>query len=263
MTLHHVRLGEGPTLVLVHGLGGSLVNWEPVLELVAAERDVIAVDLPGFGGSDPLGEGTRHSSLEMGRAITKHLAALGVERPHLTGNSLGGWVALEMAADGNAASLCCISPAGLWGKALGPRAYDARGTGKRFRRMLLAALRTRRGRIALLRSTVARPDLLSAEEAERWVSAWLDAPSYDDANEMMRETPFERAAEIDVPVTIAWGQEDRLVGPPRRERMPAQTRYLAVPGWGHTPTRDDPEGVARLLLEASSVRDEREAVRAP
>lgn len=260
MSLHHVRLGEGPTLVLVHGLGGSLVNWDPVLELLAAERDVIAVDLPGFGGSDPLPEDTRHSPVEMGQAITRHLAGLGVERPHLAGNSLGGWVALEMAADGDAATLCCISPAGLWGKALGPRAYDARGTGRRFRGMVMAALRTRRGRLALMRSTVARPDLLSADEATRWASAWLDAPSYDDANEMMRATPFERAAEIAVPVTIAWGQADRLLGPPRRERMPAQARYLTVPGWGHTPTRDDPEGVARLLLEASS---ERAAVRAP
>ena len=57
MRLHHVRLGDGPTLVLVHGLGGSLVNWEPVLELVAEERDVIAVDMPGFGASPPLPEG--------------------------------------------------------------------------------------------------------------------------------------------------------------------------------------------------------------
>ncbi len=69
---------------------------------------------------------------------------------------------------------------------------------------------------------------------------------------MMRATPFERAAEIDVPVTIAWGEEDRLVSPPRPERMPPGARYFTVPGWGHTPTRDDPEGVARVLLEAST-----------
>ncbi len=71
---------------------------------------------------------------------------------------------------------------------------------------------------------------------------------------MMRSTPFERAAEVQVPVAIAWGEQDRLVAPPRPERMPPGTRYLSVPGWGHTPTRDDPEGVTRLLLEASSVR---------
>ncbi|MDQ2676279.1 MAG: alpha/beta hydrolase, partial [Actinomycetota bacterium] len=90
-------------------------------------------------------------------------------------------------------------------------------------------------------------------------SGWLDAPAYDDANDMMRATPFERASEVDVPVTIAWGSEDRLVGPPRAERMPPGARYFEMPGWGHTPTRDDPEGVARVILEASSVAAERAA----
>ena len=102
-------------------------------------------------------------------------------------------------------------------------------------------------------TTVARPELLTPNEAIRWLSAWLDAPSYDDANSMMRSTPFQRASEIRVPVTIAWGEQDRLVAPPKPERMPPGTRYFTVPGWGHTPTRDDPEGAARVLLEASAV----------
>ena len=253
MTLNYVRAGSGQPLVLMHGLGGSLANWEPVMDLLAAERDVIAVDLPGFGGSDVLPEGTRHSPVEMGRALTAHLESLGVERPHLAGNSLGAWTALEMAADGEAASVCGISPAGLWQRKLGPRASNPRKLGRRGRHAIYALLRTERGRQALMRTTVARPELLSADEAIRWLSAWLDAPAYDDANDMMRGTPFERADEIEVPVTIAWGEEDRLVGPPRPERMPPGTRYFTVPGWGHTPTRDDPEGVTRVLLEASAM----------
>jgi pimeloyl-ACP methyl ester carboxylesterase len=252
MTLNYVRAGTGPTLVLIHGLGGSLVNWEPVIDLLAAERDVIAVDLPGFGESDSLPEGTPHSALEMGRAVTAHLASLGVKRPHLAGNSLGGWTALEMAADGDAASVCCISPAGLWRRSLGPRAYNTRKVGRRGRHVINAMLRTERGRRTLMRTTVARPELLSSEEAIRWLSAWLDAPAYDDANAKMRGTPFERSSEITVPVTIAWGEEDRLTAPPRAERMPDDARFFTVPGWGHTPTRDDPEGVTRVLLEASA-----------
>lgn len=253
MTLNHVRQGKGHALVLIHGLGGSLVVWEPVMDLLAAERDVIAVDLPGFGGSDPLPEGTRHSAIAMGRAVTAHLETLGVERPHLAGNSLGAWTALEMAADGNAASVGCISPAGLWKRKLGPRTYNTRKAGQRGRRLINAALRTERGRRALMATTVARPELLTPDEATRWLSAWLDAPAYDDANEMMRAAPFERAGEITVPVTIAWGERDRLVAPPRPERMPPGAKYSTVPGWGHTPTRDDPEGVARVLLDASAV----------
>ena len=106
-----------------------------------------------------------------------------------------------------------------------------------------------------MRTTVAQPEALSGDEAVRWVSAWLDAPSYEEANLMMRTLTFDRAAEVDVPVTIAWGGADRLVAPPRPERMPAGARYLVAEGWGHTPTRDDPEGVARFLIEASA--DER------
>jgi pimeloyl-ACP methyl ester carboxylesterase len=259
MNLNYERAGEGPPLVLIHGLGGSLVVWEPVMDLLAAKRDVIAVDLPGFGESDPLPEGTRHSPAEMGRAVTAFLSSLSVERPHLAGNSLGAWTALEMAADGNASSVCCISPAGMWRRKLGPRAYNTRRLGQRGRGLINAAMRTERGRRALMRTTVARPDLLSSDEASRWLSAWLDAPSYDDANDMMRGMPFERGDEVLVPVTIAWGEEDRLVAPPRPERMPPGARYFSVPGWGHTPTRDDPEGVARVLLEASAVPAERAA----
>ena len=253
MSLKSVSEGAGPPLALVHGLGGSLAVWKPVMELLAEERHVIAIDLPGFGGSDPLPAGTPHSAAEMGRHVTAHLRALGIERPHLAGNSLGAWTALEMAADGNAASVCCISPAGLWRRNLGPRAYNTRATSRRMRKLVNRALQTERGRRALLGTTVARPELLSPQVATEWLSAWLDAPAYDDANTMMRSTPFERAHEVEVPVTIAWGERDRLVGPPRRERMPPGTRYLTVPDWGHTPTYDDPEGVASLLLEASSV----------
>jgi pimeloyl-ACP methyl ester carboxylesterase len=251
MPLHHVRAGSGPALVLIHGLGGSLTNWEPVIELLAAERDVIAVDMPGFGRSDPLPARTVHTPVAMGEAIASHLDSLGVERPHLAGNSLGAWVALEMAADGKAASVCAISPAGLWRDPLGQRSFDVRARGRQLRPLVLAALRTRRGRRAILRSTVARPERMSADEAIRWVSAWLDAASYEEANRMMRTLVFERAAEVDVPVTIAWGGADRLVRPPRPERMPRGARYVVADGWGHTPTRDDPRGVARLLLDAS------------
>ena len=250
--LHFTRAGAGPPLVLVHGLGGSSVVWEPVAERLAAEREVVAVDMPGFGRSPLLPAPSVPTPRELGRAIAALVRELGLERPHVAGNSLGGWVALEMAADGDAASVCAISPAGLWGRPLGPRASNARELGRRLRPLLAGALGSRSLRRRLLGTTFAHPERLSFRQARRVVGDWLDSPGYEVANEQMRSLVFERASEVRVPATIVWGSRDRLVGPPRRERMPPHARFRVAEGWGHTPTWDDPEGVSDLLLEASS-----------
>ena len=252
MELHHIRKGRGEPLVLVHGLGGSVVVWKPVIDALAAERDVVAVDLPGFGASPDPGDGFVPSAAELGDAVSELCAGLGIERPHVAGNSLGGWVALEIAAAGRAASACAISPAGLWREPLGPRRRERYRVGRRIRPLVDLALRSARLRELILRTTLARPDRLTREEAEELVGNYLDAPLYAAANEEMRMGAFERQEEIDVPVTLAWGELDRIVGRPSRTRRPPGARYVEMPGWGHTPTWDDPEGVAALLLEASS-----------
>ena len=69
----------------------------------------------------------------------------------------------------------------------------------------------------------------------------------------MRAGAFEHEGLVDVPVTLAWGEDDRSGSP--AAAVPAchrEARYLTMPGWGHTPTWDDPEGVAALILEASA-----------
>jgi pimeloyl-ACP methyl ester carboxylesterase len=98
---------------------------------------------------------------------------------------------------------------------------------------------------------MAHPERVSAAEARDLVMSYLGAPGYTAANDAMRAKPFEHEGRIDVPVTLAWGEEDRLVAPPSRTRMPPGSTYLQKPGWGHTPTWDDPDGVARLLLDAN------------
>jgi pimeloyl-ACP methyl ester carboxylesterase len=249
--LNFLRTGSGPALVLIHGLGGSLGVWRPVIDLLAPERDVIAVDLPGFGRS-PLPEGFVPSAGNLAREVEAFCGEIGGDRPHAAGNSLGAWVALEMAKEGSVASVAAISPAGLWRQPLGPRAYDAHGAGNRLRPLISLMSRTKRGRRLLLRTTASRPDQVPAAAVRELVSGYLDAPGYVAANDEMRSHVFEHEGRIDVPVTIAWGELDRLVGRPSRTRRPPGSRFLEVPGWGHTPTWDDPEGVARFLLEASA-----------
>lgn len=227
-----------------------------MLERLAAEREVIAVDLPGFGESPELPQGIPATAANLGAAVAGFCEELGAVRPHLAGNSLGGWVALEMAKAGAGATVCCISPAGLWRRPLGPRRYDSRRLGHRLRPLLPLLLSSRRARRALLQTTLAHPERLTAAEARGLVADWLGSPGYEAANAEMRAHVFEHPELVRVPTTIAWGAADRLLAPPRPERMPPGARYLVLEGCGHTPTWDDPERIAGLLLNASSNESE-------
>ncbi len=252
MAIAHSRAGSGEPLVLIHGLGGSRRIWEPVVDRLAADRDVIAVDLPGFGESPELPADLAPTAANLGTAIGELCAELGLARPHLAGNSLGAWAALELAKTGTVASVCAISPAGLWRRPLGPRRVDTHGWALRLRPLLPLLLTSARARASFLRTTVARPERLSRTEAKALVYDWLNAPGYEAANQEMRSHVFEHPELVTVPTTFAWGTEDRLVGRPKRERMPPGARYLELEGLGHTPTWDDPPRIAELLLEASA-----------
>jgi len=98
--LAHERTGSGPPLVLLHGIGLDRACWEPVLGLLEPGRDVLAVDLPGFGGSAMVGGTPTIAALAS--AVGALVRALGLAPPHVAGNSLGGAVALELGARGEA-----------------------------------------------------------------------------------------------------------------------------------------------------------------
>ncbi len=114
MTLDHDRRGSGEALVLLHGLGSRWPMWRPVLDRLAAEREVVSVSLPGFGRSAPLPEEVEPSPQALADAVAAFAGGLGLERPHVAGNSLGGWVALELAKTGRARSATGLCPAGFW-----------------------------------------------------------------------------------------------------------------------------------------------------
>ena len=170
----------------------------------------------------------------------------------MAGNSLGGWVALEMAKARTARSVTGISPAGLWRNPLGPRRRDSHELGRRLRPVVHGLMRTRRGRQMVLGGAFAQPGLIPAPEARGIVDGYLDSAGYAEANREMRAAVFEDEGRLTVPVTIAWGQRDRVVGRPSRSRLPPGARYVEMPAWGHVPMWDDPAGVTRLLLESSA-----------
>jgi pimeloyl-ACP methyl ester carboxylesterase len=240
-------------LLLIHGLGGSSGIWAPVIERLAAEREVTALDMPGFGAAPGLPEGVEPTAANLAAALHERCEQLGIEHPHVAGNSLGGWVALEMGRAGWAASVTAISPAGLWKAPLGPRERDARAWARRLRPLVSLALHARHPREAALRTFAAKPQRIPAGAGRELVLGWIDADGYDGANRAMRTHLFDPAGyPEDVPVTIAWGELDRLVAPPKRERRPAHARFVLLPEVGHTPTWDDPDLVAATILEGSA-----------
>jgi pimeloyl-ACP methyl ester carboxylesterase len=240
-------------LLLVHGLGASGGVWDPVVPLLAPEREVIVLDLPGFGDAPSLPAEVEPTAAALAAALRDRLAERGIERAHVAGNSLGAWVALELGRMGAARSVTCLSPAGLWRSPLGMRPGMARRWAQRLRPAVSTALWVPAIRRRALATSVAHPDRLPVGAGRELVLSWIDSEGYDGANRAMREHIFDPTGyPADVPVTIAWAENDRLVGPPRPERRPPGARFLVMPGVGHVPTWDDPELVARVILEGSS-----------
>jgi len=245
--------GSAEPLLLLHGLGGTRAVWDPVIDPLSAEREVHVIDMPGFGTTPPLPDGLEPTAANLAAEIGRTCANLGIERPHVAGNSLGGWVGLEMGRSGLAASVTAISPAGLWRAPIGQRERDVHALAGRVRPLVSAAIALPPLRRAMLSTFAARPERIPAAQGRQLILGWIDASGYEGANRAMRTHVFDPAGYPEVPVTLAWGERDRLVGPPRPERRPEGSRYVLLPDVGHTPTWDDPQLVARVLLEGSSV----------
>jgi pimeloyl-ACP methyl ester carboxylesterase len=259
MSLAYERHGSGPPLVLLHGVGHRRQAWNAVLDLLAPHRTVIAVDLPGHGESPPLTADGRPPVRVITEEIIGFFDELGLERPHVAGNSLGGALALLAAASGRAATVTALSPAGFWvserqvsyAKAV---FTSMRLTGAAVRPLLPALAQTMAGRAVLDAAIVARPARMSPEQAKGDALAFLRAR---DAVRVILADPPSFAADVPagVPVTIAWGTRDRLLPPSQarvaRQRLP-QARFVRLPGCGHVPMTDDPGLVARVLLDGSA-----------
>jgi pimeloyl-ACP methyl ester carboxylesterase len=160
-------------------------------------------------------------------------------------------VALELAKAGRALSVAGICTAGLWTSPLGPRpGRDVREIGRRLLPVLPTVLRSAKGRRVVLGGSVAHPERVPPEAAERLVRAYLTSSGYDSASEAMRTAVFSGFDDIRVPVTLAWGDLDRIVRRPR-QTLP-EWRTITLHGCGHIPTWDAPDQVARTLLLAST-----------
>jgi pimeloyl-ACP methyl ester carboxylesterase len=258
MKLAFDRTGSGPPLVLLHGVGHRRQAWDAVVDLLAPYRELIMPDLPGHGQSPPLQTDGRPVVEVLLETVTGLLDELGLDRPHIAGNSLGGLLALEAGAAGRAATVTTLSPAGFFrgpaDMAYGRSAFTAmEAAGRRLQPVAPALARSTAGRALLYGAIVSRPSRLSAEQAIGDMKAFLAASGA--LHEVLAGiSQFTGSIPADVPVTIAWGSKDRLLS--RRQGLVAKAqlpaaRFVLLRGCGHVPMTDDPELVARVLLEGS------------
>jgi pimeloyl-ACP methyl ester carboxylesterase len=258
MMLNHYRNGTGEPLVLIHGIGSRWQMWEPVLDRLVAHRDVIALDLPGFGASAMPPAGTPAGPASLASLVHDFLTEIDVPQPHVAGNSLGGLIALELARRGQVRSVAALSPAGFANRAESLGSRGALWLGVRVARRLAprapALLTSRTARRVALGQFVAHPTRMTGADAAANLRAMAAAPWFDDTLLRLRASHFADGADIAVPVTVAWGDKDRLLLPRQAKRAAVllpRARMVALHDCGHIPTYDDPEQVARVLLGAS------------
>lgn len=241
-------------VMLLHGMGCGPWVWSDVTPLLPGPS-VLPVHLAGHHRGTPLDVASPTSAVEqMADDLERQLDRAGLERAHLVGNSLGGWLALRLAERGRARSVLCLAPAGGWRP--GSRAEQrlltrfvlGRRVARRVHRMpsLLASAAVRHG---IMHPVVARPEVATRATTYRFVRdlALCQALSVAIGDPGTRRmSPIEH---LDVPTRIVWSGNDRVLSghwaQTGYDSLPATVETM--PGVGHLPMLDAPTTVARLI----------------
>ena len=254
--LNFVRRGNGAPLLLVHGLGASWRSWSPILGDLAGHREVVAIDLPGFGDSPPLPGKVTIAALT--DAVAGFIDAHGLAGIDTVGSSMGARMVLELARRGIGGDTVALDPGGFW------NAGELRWFSLSLQASLPLVLRLQpvmpalmgnpAGRTALLSQFSAAPWRLPAEIALQEMRSFARATSLHEALDALVHGPLQEGAPAgSTPgrVTIGWGRQDRVTLP----RQAARAQQL-FPGadlhWfercGHFPMWDQPRQTAELIL---------------
>jgi pimeloyl-ACP methyl ester carboxylesterase len=258
MRLAYEREGSGPPLVLLAGIGMNRIAWEPVRSRLAAERELVLLDLPGFGESALLPDDTDATIDALTDAVEECLPELGLERPHAAGNSLGGAVALELGRRDVVASVTALSPAGFWSDLEGRFAHRSLqatwAVASRIRPYAPRLLTRPRMRRLLGGQIYAHPEALTPAQALAHIDMLLRGDGFHATLPNAHGYDFP-AGDLPVPATIAWGTRDALLLPTQARRARARlpnARHVWLRGCGHVPMSDDPDQVAAVILRGSA-----------
>lgn len=264
------RGGAGEPLVLIHGFANTWRVWEPVLPALTERHDVLAPTLCGHFEGEPLADGVEATVGALTNGVERAMDAAGFDTAHLCGNSLGGWVALDLARRGRARSVNCLAPAGGWrhGSRAERRLKRLFTIGRKLNDRLVPHARRlvrRPGvRRLLLRQAMRHPENLSPAQAAARIEALSGCTIYWELMDtIVRDGPPDWLGEVEAPTLVAWPEHDRVLpetghSEPFRQLIRG-AEWRVLPGVGHVPMADDPELVARTILDWAAAH-EREQV---
>nr|WP_245580411.1 alpha/beta hydrolase [Arthrobacter castelli] len=243
---------------MVHGLGSSWRNWEPILDRLSTEREVILIDLPGFGQSPPFPGAVTMAS--MTDAVQQYMHDTGIPKVDLVGSSMGARMVLELTRRGVGGNVVALDPGGFWNKKQ-RRVFGASvGLSVKLVRALQSPMpaiaSSPVGRTLLLSQFSARPWALPPDLVLNEMRSFNQATRLDEALDALVNGPVqEGAAAGSTPgrVAIGWGRKDLVTLP--SQVLTARTKFPdASLHWfdscGHFPHWDKPDETAEYVLKS-------------
>jgi pimeloyl-ACP methyl ester carboxylesterase len=253
--LHHERRGAGPPLLLIHGLGGRISSWSPVLDALASRRELVLFDLPGHGRSPADKDSGTFAGLA--RSVRAFVEEQGLGGADVAGISLGGRLALELARQGHRGRCVALDPGGFW-EGWERTWFSTTITAS------VSMLRLLKEQLPILAgNTVSRSALLAQLSAQPWaldgttvaeeLISYASTPTFDPLVRDLATGPMQTgpAASGSGDVVIGWGRHDRLCLSRQAARAKAafpSARLVWFEHSGHFPIWDEPQAAVRVIL---------------
>lgn len=244
-------------LILIHGMGSASSAWQTILPELSKTNRVITIDLPGHGATN-LPPGLDMSPKALADYVFETMDSLAIERAHLVGNSLGGWISLEMAAahPNRIGSVLGLAPAGLW---LAP--FTARYPGTAIARTLASTLKVvspfglkyEWGRKVGFSDVSPQWKKFSYQLCLDATLALANSTGYYPAWDALLHRRFDSEISKQVPVTILFGDSDRTLPSnscQERTLAPKHANWINLENCGHAPMWDYPE---RVIAEVAKL----------
>ena len=246
-------------IVLIHGFSATPIIWPSILPRLPPEHKTLAIVLDGHAGGVPIAPG-KVSVAALADGVERDMDTVGFTQANIIGNSLGGWLALELARRGRASSVIAIAPGGSWqpesSEARELRAHLVRNgkVARRWLPLLTSAVRSSRLRHLVFAGMVAHGERIPMTVAVEMLRASAHCPVHSELIDAM----FAPGSGLDVagingPVLLLWGSDDRLTpketyGRRVRARL-SYAEWRELPGTGHIPMFDAPGTVANTISQ--------------